>query len=336
MSVPATKPPLVTIVTPCLNPGWRLERCIKSVADQTYPRIEHVIVDGGSTDGTVELLESRDDVRWISEGDTGQANAINKGWALGKGEILTWLNADDELLDHAVEASVRCFRNPRVGSSYGNCELVYPDKTQTWVPSGELTENAFDWMMPFPQQGWFVARWALDKVGPLDETLHFSMDYELALRLLVARVPFCYVPQSLARFEIHGDSKTGSHGYHVFLLEAASALERAGRPTAALILRGQAAAHFELTDPAGAREGPRFRQVRSETRSLKERSAVLAGFHCARAVTLSKLPGRRWAHLAAVRDLASPNVWIWRASRSRAWDALRTVLVRTAEALGVR
>src|SRR3954454_12381822 len=98
-------PPLVSIVTPCLEPGERLARCLESVAAQTYPRIEHIVVDGGSTDGTVKELRKRG-VRFVSEPDDGQTQAINKGFALARGDWLGWLNADDVLTTRAVELAV--------------------------------------------------------------------------------------------------------------------------------------------------------------------------------------------------------------------------------------
>lgn len=117
--------PVVTVVTPCLNPGLRLERCIESVARQGYRRIEHIIIDGGSTDGTVEVLARHPELRWVSEADSGQGEAINKGFAMAGGELLTWLNADDTLFPDAVETTVRAFHSkPEIGWTYGDLEWV--------------------------------------------------------------------------------------------------------------------------------------------------------------------------------------------------------------------
>jgi len=90
--------PLVSVVTPCLDPGPRLSRCIESVRNQTYGNVEHVIMDGGSTDGTVKLLRSSSVSRWVSEPDRGQTDALNKGFALCTGELLGWVAADDTLV----------------------------------------------------------------------------------------------------------------------------------------------------------------------------------------------------------------------------------------------
>src|SRR3954470_8977333 len=98
--------PLVSIVTPCLNPGWRLTRCLASVAAQTYPHLEHIVVDGGSTDETLALLESSK-IRWISGPDSVKMEAMNKGFTLSSGAILSWLNADDVWMPDAVTRAVQ-------------------------------------------------------------------------------------------------------------------------------------------------------------------------------------------------------------------------------------
>src|SRR5947207_680895 len=113
----------VSVVTPCLNPGERLVRCLDSVSRQTYADVEHVVVDGGSTDGTVELARSRG-LLVVSEPDRGQTDALNKGFALATGGYVGWLNADDWLVAEAIERIVDTFAaNPRVGWVYCDCEI---------------------------------------------------------------------------------------------------------------------------------------------------------------------------------------------------------------------
>src|SRR6266566_3189808 len=113
----------VSVITPCLNPGDRFVRCLDSVSAQTYGDVEHVIVDGGSTDGAVELARSRG-LRVISEPDNGQTDALNKGFALASGDCLGWLNADDWLVPEAVEHVVETFAaNPEVGWVYCDCTI---------------------------------------------------------------------------------------------------------------------------------------------------------------------------------------------------------------------
>lgn len=324
-------PPLVTVVTPCLNPGWRLERCIASVAAQTYPHVDHVVVDGASTDGTVDLLRKTPSVKWVSEPDSGQTDAINKGFAMGIGEILTWLNADDELLPDAVEKAVACFSDPAIGWSYANTDLVYPDKTQTWVAPAQLRPDSFDWVMPFPQQGWFIARWALDRVGPLDETFHLSMDYDLCLRLFTAGIPYCYVPSTLARFEVHAESKTGSTSYVAFIDEGARAMRKAGRVTASHMATGQRCAYVATEDDRVDRE--RFlAEVRSAVAGVgspRDRAAVKAGAYTAAAQIEAKAE-QNPKPLRTLMWLLRTEPWRFGVTRGRAVDIARTCVARWA------
>src|SRR6185312_9310851 len=117
------QPPLVTVVTPCLNPGPDLARCLASVRAQSHPAVEHLVVDGASTDGTVERLQGAEGVTWVSEPDGGQAEAINKGFRRARGSIVTWLCADDELRPDAVARAVTALTAAAAGWVYGDCEI---------------------------------------------------------------------------------------------------------------------------------------------------------------------------------------------------------------------
>src|SRR5579859_3606703 len=122
--MPATleREPLVTIVTPCLNSARFLEQTIHSVLEQDYPRIEYIVMDGGSTDATLDILRKYESkLRWESQPDSGAADAVNRGFALGAGEILGFLNADDVYHAGAVSAAVRHLReNPEAAAVYGD------------------------------------------------------------------------------------------------------------------------------------------------------------------------------------------------------------------------
>ena len=238
----------VSVITPCLNPGERLVRCLDSVAAQTYDDVEHVIVDGGSTDGTVELVRSRA-LRVMSEPDRGQTDALNKGFALATGDYLGWLNADDWLVPQALERIVETFAaNPDVGWVYCDCEIRREDGTAEVVRApARLGRRSIDFGNRLTQPGVFVARWALDSVGPLDEEIHLAMDYDLWLRLLDADVPAAHISEALAVFEIHGLSKTGSVDLSEFYREEAVALFKNGRRRPAAAGLGRAAAAEALT-----------------------------------------------------------------------------------------
>ena len=114
--------PLVSIITPSFNKGPYIEETLQSVRNQTYPHIEHIVIDGGSTDETLPILEKYSgDIVWISEPDKGQSDAINKGWRRSHGEIIVYLNADDTYLPDAVEIAVNYFlQHPETGMIYGD------------------------------------------------------------------------------------------------------------------------------------------------------------------------------------------------------------------------
>src|SRR5438270_7134078 len=163
----------VSVITPCLNPGEMFVRCLDSVSAQSQGDVEHVVVDGGSTDGTVELAQSRG-IRVISEPDSGQTNALNKGFALATGDYLGWLNADDWLFQNAIERVVETFAaKPEVGWVYCDCEVRRANARAEIVrPPAQLTKQTLEYGNRLTQPGVFVARWALDRVGPLDEEIH--------------------------------------------------------------------------------------------------------------------------------------------------------------------
>jgi len=181
-----TSEPLVSILTPSFNQARWLVDNLQSVARQTYPHIEHIIMDGGSTDGSVDLLaQAGARVRWKSEPDRGQSHALNKALAESTGEIIGWINSDDAYYDvDAVAAVVRCFvHHPDVDVVYGHAALVNADGRilqMLWVPPFRyrlLQMHNF-----IVQPSVFFRRSAL---GPtlVDETFHYAMDYELWLRL---------------------------------------------------------------------------------------------------------------------------------------------------------
>ena len=235
--------PLFSVVTPCLDPGPRLERCLASVAAQRA-RVEHVVVDGGSTDGTVELLRRSEGLRWVSEPDAGQTNAINKGFALADGDYLTWLNADDELAPGAVERAERAFAaHPEAGLVYGDCRVVGAERGPAiWHAPRRFDAAAIEAGEVAPQIGAFVARWALDRVGPLDESFELAMDVDLWIRLVDAGVPTVRVHGVVATFELHAGSKSGSVPRVEFFHEQARAFAKSGRMRAAALALGRGAA----------------------------------------------------------------------------------------------
>lgn len=192
--------PCVSVLTPSFNQGRWLGDNIASVANQTYPCVEHIVVDGGSTDETVTVLNSAGSrVRWVSEPDRGQSDAINKAFRLSCGEIIGWLNSDDAYFtSDAVETAVREFeRRPDAVVVYGHAALVDASGLVLhfiWVP--QLSPSLLRVGNFIVQPSVFVRRSALDDV-PVDESLDFAMDRDLWLRLAQLG-PFVRVNRVLA------------------------------------------------------------------------------------------------------------------------------------------
>ncbi len=208
----ASNLPLVSIVTPSYNQARFLEFTIRSVLEQDYPNIEYILVDGGSTDGSMDIIRRYADrfAWWVSEKDRGQTDAINKGFARAKGDILAWLNSDDTYEPHAVAEAVEFLRGrPEVGLVYGDANFT----NESGGVIGRFPAAQTDYKrlrrgyVHIPQQASF---WRADlwrKVGPLDPTFYFAMDYDLWVRI-AALSPVQYTPRLWANFRLHTQGKT--------------------------------------------------------------------------------------------------------------------------------
>ena len=220
--------PLVSIVTPSLNQGRFIDDTIKSVLGQNHPRVEYVVVDGGSTDGTLAILGRYDGaLRWISEPDAGQGAAINKGLRLTSGEILGWLNSDDVYEPGAISAAVQFLEEhpenalvygdathiDALGNEIGPCSYVEPANVHRLI-------HEVDYIV---QPAAFFRRSAFEAVGGLDESLQWALDYDLFLKI-ARRFPIAYVPRKLARYRLTGENKTTRGRFERF-----AELERVGR-----------------------------------------------------------------------------------------------------------
>jgi glycosyltransferase involved in cell wall biosynthesis len=200
---------LVSIVTPSLNQGRYLREAIESVRAQTHSPIEHIVVDGGSTDGTLDILaEYGDDVHWVSEPDRGQSHALNKGFALASGDILGWLNADDAYEPSAVADAVPALAG--AGLVYADVIRVDDDGEN---PRRVRSRPTFDLWTELNlgcgiySPAVFFTREALDAVGPLDESLHLTMDYDLWVRI-GTRFPVRHIDAVWATQRLHGEAKS--------------------------------------------------------------------------------------------------------------------------------
>jgi glycosyltransferase involved in cell wall biosynthesis len=207
--------PLVSIVTPSYNKGRFIEETILSIRIQTYPRIEHIVIDGGSTDGTLDILRKYEDrLVWVSEPDKGQSDAINKGWRRAKGEVLAYLNADDTYMPRAVQTAVEYLANhPDVAMVYGQCHLIN-ENGEVIGQCGEESDLVQLLRGPnmIPQPTVFFRRGVLDQIGYLDTSLHMAMDYDLWIRIGLG-FGFEYIPQPLASFRLCEGTKTVDSEY---------------------------------------------------------------------------------------------------------------------------
>ncbi|MBK7449326.1 MAG: glycosyltransferase [Anaerolineales bacterium] len=206
--------PLVTIVTPSFNQADYLEATIKSVLEQSYPHIEYIIMDGGSTDGSVDVIQKyAGKLRyWESAKDKGQTDAINKGFNRAKGDILAWLNSDDTYANpNAIADAVNfLLANPEVAMVYADCDFI----NEQGQVIGKFASRQTDYAklrtgyVHIPQQTMFFRARYWKELGPLDPSFYFAMDYDLWVRI-ARHAPIQYLPgKTWANFRIHTSSKT--------------------------------------------------------------------------------------------------------------------------------
>jgi glycosyltransferase involved in cell wall biosynthesis len=202
--------PSISVVTACLNSAATIEEALESVRSQGYPRVEHVVVDGGSTDGTVEILARSEGVRYVSEPDDGRVDAVNKGIAMATGEVIAWLNADDRYHPGTLRAVGQAFAADRSATWVtGYCDIIdhrgveirravtaYKNwLLRRWSYPLYLTQNFVS------DPATFVRRGVLDEVGPLDPRYPVAHDYDLWLRVGRSHRPVV-LPRTLSSFRM--------------------------------------------------------------------------------------------------------------------------------------
>lgn len=228
--------PRISLVTPSLNQGKFIEATIQSVLSQNYPNLEYIVMDGGSSDNTLEILERYSgQLKWISEKDNGQTSAINKGLHMAGGEILAYLNADDLYLPGTIFKVAQIFmEHPEAMWVTGQCRIIDEDNKEIrrlitayknlWLRFSHRSALLITDYISQPATFWRAQ--ALHDFGFPDESLHYAMDYEYWLRLY-SKYPPLFIRDYLAAFKIHPHSKTSTTGHkNAFIDEERDAIQR--------------------------------------------------------------------------------------------------------------
>lgn len=204
--------PLVSIVTPSFYQAQYLEQAIRSVLAQDYPNIQYLVVDGGSNDGSVNIIREYEQeiVWWVSEPDEGHADALNKGFAQAEGSILAWLNSDDFYYPGAVSEAVAYLEaDPDVGMVYADADYIDPEgRVIGQFPAAQTDYHRMRrGYVHIPQATTFFRREIWDQIGPLDLSLFFAFDYDLWVKIAsVSEVR--YLPRKWAGFRLHEEGKS--------------------------------------------------------------------------------------------------------------------------------
>ena len=209
---------MVSIVTPVLNSANWIELCINSVLGQDYPNIEHIIIDGGSTDGTLEICQNYDHLVISSRKDRGQSHAINRGFAMARGDVFAWLCADDEYEPGAVSAAVRDIMaghdlvtgHSRFVDAQGQVMFEHYGNALPFYDYDMIIRFWKYYTISQPATFWTRTMW--EKCGPLSENLHFAMDYDLWLRMS-KKCRFERIDAYTAKYRVHPEAKCFADNY---------------------------------------------------------------------------------------------------------------------------
>ena len=281
------------IVTPSFNTAKYVGVAIRSVIDQDYSNVDYLVMDGGSTDTTPQILRSfEDSIRWVSQKDNGQADAIRRGFEQTEGEILTWLNSDDSFCPGAFKTVAEYFAaHPEVDVVYGDANYVdasgyHISRCVHVEPYSE--KRLFQYSDFIVQPAAFFRRRAYEAVGGVDPKFHWALDYDLWLKM-APRFKFAYLPRVLANYRWLGNNKSATGGADR-LNEIESLFKTIGRPHAAYIRLERVNQH-----------------MRDGTVSLfRGRFISAMGHGCGAAATLLSSP-------RAIGSLFSPHTWriVW-------------------------
>lgn len=206
--------PKISIVTPSYNQGEFIEETIRSILLQNYPNLEYIIIDGGSTDKSVEIIKKYEQwiTYWISEKDDGQAHAINKGLENCTGDIFNWINSDDSLTDGALKIIAQKISNY---DALAGAVINFDSTRKVLVQSANLSPKKMlrgDFSTIYQQPGTWLRIENLKKIGKLDESYHFCFDWLMTINYVNNYQNIKYVTDVLANFRLHNNSKTVNSG----------------------------------------------------------------------------------------------------------------------------
>lgn len=223
--------PLVSVITPSFNQGRFIRETINSILSQDYPNIEHIVIDGGSTDQTLSILQEYAQAdprfRYVSEPDRGQSHALNKGLAMASGVIIGWLNSDDTYLPGAIRKAVQAFQQqPSWGMLHGKGQVISENGQTTGIyPSGHADAKQLFNSCVICQPSAFIRTHVFRQMGGVDEKLQFCMDYELWMRI-AKFYPIGHVQDFLANARVHSTCKSATQWHSIGVPEVLKSLAK--------------------------------------------------------------------------------------------------------------
>jgi glycosyltransferase involved in cell wall biosynthesis len=198
--------PMASVITVSFNSERTIERTIRSVLGQTYPSVEYIVIDGGSRDGTVDIIRRYADrlAHWVSERDRGISHAFNKGIAIARGELIGIINSDDWYEPDAVQVAVSAFEERRPDVIFG--DLFFPEIAYSQKGDADFGDKLLYRMPNLNHPTCFVSKQTYDRCGGYDESLEIAMDFELLRRCFLAGCSFHYTGRTMANMSLAGAS----------------------------------------------------------------------------------------------------------------------------------